>query len=76
MLKARASEIARWIGGELSGTDAWVEGVGCDSRTILPGQLFVALVGAKSDGHEFAAEASSRGAAAVLAERRVGAVQR
>lgn len=72
MLRARASEIARWIGGELSGADAWVEGVGCDSRTILPGQLFVALVGAKSDGHEFAAEASSRGAAAVLAERRVG----
>ncbi len=71
MLRARASEIARWIGAELSGCDPWVEGVGCDSRTILPGQLFVALPGAHRDGHDFAAEASARGAAAVLAERRV-----
>jgi UDP-N-acetylmuramoyl-tripeptide--D-alanyl-D-alanine ligase len=71
MLRARASEIARWIGGELSGSDAWVEGVGCDSRAITPGQLFVALAGARRDGHEFAAEACARGAAAVLVERRV-----
>lgn len=71
MLKARASEIARWIGAELSGADAWVEGVASDSRSLQPKQLFVALSGARHDGHDFAWAAIDRGAAAVLAERRI-----
>ncbi len=40
-----------------------------DSRQVTPGALFVALRGDKDDGHRFVAEALSRGAAAILAER-------
>jgi UDP-N-acetylmuramoyl-L-alanyl-D-glutamate--2,6-diaminopimelate ligase len=40
-----------------------------DSRSVEPGDLFVALVGTRVDGHEFAADAVRRGAVAVVAER-------
>ncbi len=40
-----------------------------DSRTVRPGDLFVALAGVEADGHDFAAAAVSRGASAVLGER-------
>ena len=40
-----------------------------DFRQVRPGDVFVALAGAESDGHDFAAEAVRRGAAAVVCER-------
>jgi UDP-N-acetylmuramoyl-L-alanyl-D-glutamate--2,6-diaminopimelate ligase len=40
-----------------------------DSRKAAPGALFVAIGGFHRDGHEFAADAVSRGAVAVVAER-------
>jgi UDP-N-acetylmuramoyl-tripeptide--D-alanyl-D-alanine ligase len=43
-----------------------------DSRAVTPGGLFLALPGARSDGHDFAASAVGAGAVAVLAARPVG----
>src|SRR6266508_2080346 len=40
-----------------------------DSRLATPGCLFVALRGEKVDGHDFLAEAVSRGAGAALVRR-------
>ena len=61
------SEIASLTGGRLAGPDAQVTGVSIDTRTLAPGDLFVALPGEQVDGHRFAEEALSRGAAGVLA---------
>lgn len=47
-----------------------VDGLSADSRTVAPGQLFVALRGAR-DGHDFVAAARAGGAAAALVERPV-----
>ncbi len=44
-------------------------GVAVDSRRVEPGNLFVALAGARADGHDFVAEAVRRGAAAALVAR-------
>jgi UDP-N-acetylmuramoyl-tripeptide--D-alanyl-D-alanine ligase len=44
-----------------------------DSRAVRDGGLFVAVSGARVDGHDFVPEAVRRGAACVLAERPVGA---
>ncbi|MFH2054688.1 MAG: UDP-N-acetylmuramoyl-tripeptide--D-alanyl-D-alanine ligase [bacterium] len=41
-------------------------GVSIDSRTVKPGNLFFCIVGETHDGHDFAAEALSKGAAAVV----------
>jgi UDP-N-acetylmuramoyl-tripeptide--D-alanyl-D-alanine ligase len=73
------AQIADIVGGELadvSTTDAEsirVTGtVEFDSRALSPGGLFLALPGARSDGHDFAAAAVAAGAVAVLAARPVG----
>ena len=47
-----------------------VTGVSIDSRSVEPGDLFVALAGVR-DGHEFAAQALASGAAAILASKAV-----
>ncbi len=44
-----------------------------DSRSLQPGDLFVALRGDKFDAHDFLPQASSKGATAVIAERQVDA---
>ncbi len=50
-------------------TADWVaRGVSIDTRTIQPGDLFVALTDAR-DGHDFVAQALSKGAAAALVTR-------
>jgi UDP-N-acetylmuramoyl-L-alanyl-D-glutamate--2,6-diaminopimelate ligase len=46
-----------------------ISGISYDSRKVQPGDLFVAMVGHKQDGHDFAQEAQQRGAAAVLVQR-------
>jgi UDP-N-acetylmuramoyl-tripeptide--D-alanyl-D-alanine ligase len=43
-----------------------------DSRAVGPGGLFLALPGARADGHDHAASAVAAGAVAVLAARPVG----
>src|SRR5712692_5876230 len=40
-----------------------------DSRTVRRGDLFVALTGARFDGHQFVPEALKKGAAGVLVRR-------
>ncbi len=51
------------------GTAAITMGVVTDSRAIVPACLFVALCGERFDGNRFAADASQKGAAAVLVSR-------
>jgi UDP-N-acetylmuramoyl-L-alanyl-D-glutamate--2,6-diaminopimelate ligase len=46
-----------------------LDGISADSRTVKPGDLFVAIAGAKDDGLRFVAEALAAGAAAIMAER-------
>ncbi|WP_439887600.1 UDP-N-acetylmuramoyl-tripeptide--D-alanyl-D-alanine ligase [Pseudomonas sp. MBLB4123] len=72
MLKAlRLSEVADALGGRLIGADVAFEAVGSDSRAIRPGQLFVALVGPRFDGHDYLAEVAAKGAVAALVQREV-----
>jgi len=71
MSGVRLGEIAAAVGGRLHGADAVVAGVSTDSRTVAPGELFVALRGPRYDGHAFVGQALSRGAAAVMVERNV-----
>ena len=56
---------ARFLGCK----DLHVTGCSTDSRRLDPGQVFVALRGARRDGHDFAAAALERGATAVIVER-------
>jgi len=62
------SDVASELGGDLVGPDVGVDGVSIDSRTLLPGQLFVPIV-AERDGHEFIPSALEAGAPAYLTAR-------
>ena len=62
-----AQEAAAATGGTAT-TDWEVNGVSIDTRTIAPGDLFVALTAAR-DGHDFVAQALEKGAAAALVTR-------
>ena len=66
-------QAAAWCGGTVEEKYAKVtfRGACNDTRTLRPGQLFVALQGAR-DGHEFIDDAMKKGAAAVLCTRMVG----
>lgn len=55
----------------LEGRDASCTGVSVDTRTLAPGELFVALTGKRYDGHEFVQRAEAAGAAGVVASRPV-----
>jgi UDP-N-acetylmuramoyl-tripeptide--D-alanyl-D-alanine ligase len=59
-------------GGRAHGEAFSVGGISIDSRSLEPGDLFVALAGER-DGHDFIPEALARGAAGVLAARAVEA---
>jgi UDP-N-acetylmuramoyl-L-alanyl-D-glutamate--2,6-diaminopimelate ligase len=52
-----------------------VTGIALDSRSMLPGNVFVALEGQAVDGHQFIPEAVNRGAAAVVGTHHVLDVQ-
>jgi UDP-N-acetylmuramoyl-tripeptide--D-alanyl-D-alanine ligase len=64
------SEIARFAGGSISCGDETVtiEKVTTDSRTLKPGELFVALRGENFDGHNFVESAAQFGAAGAIVE--------
>jgi UDP-N-acetylmuramoyl-tripeptide--D-alanyl-D-alanine ligase len=61
--------IAELTGGHLQGDVAAACGVSTDSRRLRRGELFVALVGDRFDGHDFLSGAQAAGAAAALVSR-------
>ena len=63
----KAQDIARWCEGAWKGPEpANIQGVSIDTRTLQPGNLYIAIRGENHDGHAFVTEAVRRGAAAVL----------
>lgn len=62
----KLSEAAAALGAGMSGGDVLFQAVNTDTRTIQPGDLFIALRGEHFDGHAFVAEAAAKGAVAAL----------
>ncbi len=64
------TDIARATGGEIIGNAAVeVTGVSTDSRSVVAGELFVALKGERFDGHDFIGAVAGKGVKVFLAER-------
>lgn len=67
MLGLDLARVASAVGGELVGNgDAPIRGVVTDSRQARPGDLFVALDGARTDGHRFLRDVQAAGASGAL----------
>lgn len=75
MLEAMSlSRVASALDARLVGSDVSFEAVSTDSRSVAAGQLFVALVGPRFDGHAYLAEVAAKGAVAALVQREVADV--
>lgn len=62
-----AADVARIVNGFVEGSaEVRLSGAEVDSRRTRPGDLFVALRGARSDGHAFVSDALERAGAALV----------
>lgn len=75
MTELLVSEFASVVHGEVQGLvpNAKFCGFALDNREVKPGEMFVAVIGSRVDGHVFAASAVKAGASVVLAEKPVAA---
>jgi len=73
MIPASAGEFAAWVGGEAIGfgPEARITTFCLDSRHVQPGDLFLAIKGERSDGHDFVPHVLADGAVGTLSERPV-----
>ncbi len=71
MIELTIGEILRVTRGELlaPGENSGVSGFSIDSRTIEPGQFFIAVKGGNFDGHDYIKDAIEKGASGVLYEK-------
>lgn len=70
MEQLRLSEIVQAVKGSYGyPSDVMIDNISTDTRTITKGSVFLALKGARFDGHDFAAKAMELDAQAVITER-------
>jgi UDP-N-acetylmuramoyl-tripeptide--D-alanyl-D-alanine ligase len=71
MVRLTAGDVAAAAGGTVAFGDPAqpIGGVSIDTRTVAAGDLFVAIRGDRFDGHQFLADAFSKGATGCLVER-------
>ena len=67
------SDIATQIGGEIFGSDIEISEFSTDTRSLVSGDLYLALTGQKYDGNKFVNEAIKKGAAAAIVSENVDA---
>ena len=63
-------EIANYFGSNIQ-DNSIITGISYDSREIKHGDIFVCLTGEKTDGHNFVKEVETKGAKAILAQKKV-----
>jgi len=69
VIHMRLTEVAAEIRAEMIGDDVAFHGCTTDSRSVEPGQLFIALRGKRFDGHDFINQAVAGGAVAIMGEQ-------
>jgi len=70
-MKRMLAQFAMHCGGTLHGADASFAGVVIDSRKLVAGDLFLALPGTRTDGHQFIEAAAAAGAAGAVVKQRM-----
>ena len=62
-------QLAEISNGRLVGPSMSTNSFSIDTRTIKPGEVFIALTGNNFDGHEFISEAMVNGASAAVVSK-------
>lgn len=66
-LQATISQVAQWLEFTLQ-NEAMITGASTDTRSIVPGNLFIALRGPNHDGHDHVAKALEQGAVVAIVD--------
>jgi len=74
MITMTLAELAKHLAAHCTHPDITFTGLSIDTRTLSPGNLFVAIVGEQFDGHDFVEEAYKNGAVAALVSRKIDSV--
>ena len=69
MITLPLTELVTVLNLKTANFDGAFTGIAIDSRTVKPGNLFVAIKGERFDGHDYVAQAFANGAQAALVER-------
>ncbi|MDQ2990877.1 MAG: UDP-N-acetylmuramoyl-tripeptide--D-alanyl-D-alanine ligase [Pseudomonadota bacterium] len=68
-MQASLAQLVASVTGARMTRNVAFDGVSTDSRSLAPGQLFVALRGENFDGHDFLPQLAAKGVGAVVAEQ-------
>lgn len=71
MMAMPLAEAAGVLQAQFSGSDAQFAGISTDTRSLVAGNLFFALMGPHFDGHGYVEQAHAKGAAAAVVNRRM-----
>jgi len=71
MINLSLQHAALILAAQLIGKDQEFTGVSIDTRSLEPGNLYVAIRGTQFDGHDFVAKAQQAGAVAAIVERKI-----
>lgn len=71
MIHMTLVQAATILGQKTAPLETEFQGISIDTRTLQPGNLFIAIPGERVDGHDFIEEANKKGAAAALVTRRI-----
>lgn len=69
MMRTSLHQVAAWLNQSGLLPDIHIQGVSTDTRSLVPGNLFVALKGERFDGHDHLAAALAAGAVAAVVAR-------
>ncbi|MBL4906306.1 MAG: UDP-N-acetylmuramoylalanyl-D-glutamyl-2,6-diaminopimelate--D-alanyl-D-alanine ligase [Sneathiella sp.] len=64
-----AADIVQATNGHCENTEWSANGVAIDNRSVVEGDLFIAIVGPNNDGHDYVAKALESGAVAAIVSR-------
>ena len=68
----KSHEVLKATKGDIIGSKFWkANGISIDTRSILPGNIFLAIEGENKDGHNFVLEAFKKGACAAIVSKEI-----
>lgn len=73
MITMTLTQAAAILGADIAPIDKEFQGLSIDSRTLQPGNLFIAIPGERVDGHDYLADAIKKGAVAAVVNRHIDA---
>jgi len=71
MLRLMLSDCQPHLDGDLVGDDVQLSGFSIDTRTLEPGDLYIAIKGDRFDGHDYCRDAEKKGASGLLVHTEV-----